>query len=84
MSFGGVVYGMSLQQMEHLLGKPIDRRGNCWLYPEQVGRYLAAKGVVKSEISECFFGGRLSSTSERDYVRSHGKLVLWRPPQPKP
>jgi hypothetical protein len=81
--FGGVVYGMSPQQVEHRLGKPTTKQGDCWVYSQLVAGDLAAQGVVKSTVSECFFGGRLSVTSQQDYVRRNGKLVLWRPPAPK-
>src|SRR5690242_2990754 len=81
--FGGVVYGMSPQQVQHQLGNPTTKRGHCWVYSELVPRDLAAKGVVESTVSECFLGGRLSNTSEQHYVHRHGKLVPYHPDAPK-
>ena len=74
---------MTPQQLEHQIGKPAKKQGSCWLYPLRVARDFAAYGVVKSQEAVCFFGGRVSDYSERDYVRLHGKLVRWKPPAPK-
>ena len=83
MTVVGVTFGMTPQQLQRQFGKPAQKQGRCWLYPMQVAKALAAYGVVKSDEAICFFGGGVSDYSERDYVRRHGKLVLWQPPAPK-
>lgn len=50
------------------------------MYPDEVGKYLASKGVVKSVVDVCFLSGQYSDRSSESYVRSHGKLVLFHPP----
>ena len=41
MSFGGLVFGMTKSQVERRLGKPESIQGRCWMYPDDVGKYLA-------------------------------------------
>jgi len=82
MSFGGLVFGMTKSQVERRLGKPESIQGRCWMYPDDVGKYLAAQGVVKSVVGVCFFAGRYSDRSGAAYIRRHGKLVLWHAPPP--
>jgi hypothetical protein len=79
MKFGGIVSGMTENQVRRVLGKPEARRGRCWLYSQPVSKYEAARGVVKSDVAVCFFGGRYSDESEENYVRRHGKLVPYHP-----
>jgi hypothetical protein len=77
MSFGGLTFGMTKSQVERRLGKPESSRGRCWVYPDEVGQYLASKGVVKSVVDVCFLSGRYSDKSSESYVRRHGKLVIF-------
>lgn len=78
----GVTFGMTPQQVQSALGEPATKHGRCWQYPQPVARDLAVLGVVKSVQDVCFFAGRFSDRSQRDYVRRHGKLVLWNAPPP--
>jgi hypothetical protein len=80
---GRIVFGMTPHEVQRALGKPATKQGRCWQYPHPVDKYLAAYGVVKSVMGACFFGGALSETRDQNYVRRHGKLVLWDPPRPK-
>lgn len=54
-----VVFGMSRQQVQHLLGKPVTRQGRCWQYPNPASPWDAA-GAELPNVGICFFGGRAS------------------------
>ena len=71
--------GMTKSRMLHLFGKPVAKRGNCWQYLLALSKYQASQHVVKDVLTFCFYEGRLANRSEQDFVRRHGKLVLWRP-----
>jgi hypothetical protein len=76
---GKLVDGMSKQQVLQAVGKPATTRGRCWQYPVAPSP-RAPRGVVSTVVGVCFFGGRVSDLSTRDYVRRRGKFV----PLPRP
>ena len=70
---------MTKNQVRRLYGEPATTQGRCWKYSVPVNKYLASQHVVKEVLSVCFYAGRFTDKSEQDYVRSHGKLVPYRP-----
>jgi hypothetical protein len=60
---GGVVFGMSEQQVQRLLGGPTTRQGSCWKYALLPTSAAAAVGAAETDVGVCFFAGRVAYTS---------------------
>jgi hypothetical protein len=75
-----VISGMSGRQVRRLLGQPAAKRGRCWEYRVAPDKRLTAKGVVQTVVGVCFFVGRVTNRTYRDYLRLRGKLVPLREP----
>lgn len=75
------MYGMNGKQVRDLVGRPASERGRCWLYRTTPDPRSAATGVVETDVSVCFFEGRVSDTSSTDYIQLRGKLLAV--PKPK-
>ena len=82
-TFGGISFGMSPNQVLHLVGEPTAKEGRCWKYALKVDAFLASQGVVESDEAVCFFAGQISDMTNENYIRKNGKLVLWHAPPPK-